>query len=222
MTDEVYCYAPDSSVLRNKLDIRDAAELARAERQLVLDRVRQGIPSGDFDLGHLRAIHRHLFQDVYAWAGEVRTVEIAKDGHQFQFRRFIETGMADVHARLVDRNQLRGLTREAFADAAAEIIGDVNYVHPFREGNGRVQALYLQQLAAKLGTTSPSLGSSGTRGCRRLGGRMPATTHCSRKLFGRLWRLDEAIVPVAPFAPGADIVLDPWIAQGRQREEGAG
>src|SRR5690606_15090999 len=49
-------------------------------------------PSGSFDLKHLRAIHRHLFQDVYDWAGELRTVEIFKGGSQFQFRQYIATG----------------------------------------------------------------------------------------------------------------------------------
>ena len=58
------------------------------------DRSREPIPRGAFDLAHLRAIHRHLFQDIYDWAGELRTVEISKGRQQFQFRKFIETGMA--------------------------------------------------------------------------------------------------------------------------------
>ncbi|MEP0392648.1 MAG: hypothetical protein ABJ205_00845 [Erythrobacter sp.] len=63
---------PDSSVLRNKLDIRDKAELNRAERLLVTQRQRGDIPKGKFDLDHICAIHNHLFQDVYNWAGEPR------------------------------------------------------------------------------------------------------------------------------------------------------
>jgi cell filamentation protein len=119
-------------VLRNLLDIRDAADLDRVERELVVQRVREGVPGGDFDLAHLRAIHRHLFQDVYEWAGQVRTVEISKGGSQFQFRQYIETGMADIHGGLQKRGFLRGLGADGFALAAGEIIGDVNYVHPFR------------------------------------------------------------------------------------------
>jgi cell filamentation protein len=99
----------------------------------------------------LRAFHRHLFQDVYDWAGEIRTVEIAKNGNKFQFRRYIETGMADVHRRLVQADFLRGLSRGAFAEAAGAIIDDVNYAHPFREGNGRTQLQYLDQLAERAG-----------------------------------------------------------------------
>lgn len=146
MSDDPYVW-PGTKVLRNRLGIRDAARLDVEERRLVLVRIREGAPTGCFDLAHLRAIHRHLFQDIYDWAGELRTVEISKGGSRFQFRRFIETGMADVHARLVRARFLRGLNPDAFAAAAGAIMGDVNYVHPFREGNGRTQLLYLEQLA---------------------------------------------------------------------------
>lgn len=151
MSDTVYCYPPDYLVLKNKLGLRDASALERFERRSAVQRQAEGVPEGDFDLRHLRAIHRHLFQDVYDWAGELRTVEISKGGNQFQFRRFIETGMADVHRRLVAGNYLKNLTPGDFSERAAEIIGDVNYIHPFREGNGRTQALYLEQLVRNAG-----------------------------------------------------------------------
>jgi len=146
--DDPYVY-PGSFVLRNKLNIRDEPRLEDFERRLAVQRGRQGAPHGDFDLAHLQAIHRHLFQDIYDWAGELRIVEISKDGHQFQFRRFIETGMADVRRRLGASRFLRGLDLPAFAVGAGEIIGDVNYVHPFRDGNGRTQLQYLLQLAER-------------------------------------------------------------------------
>ncbi|HLY54493.1 MAG TPA: Fic family protein [Stellaceae bacterium] len=151
MSDEDPYLYPGSSVLRNKLGITDAKQLDYAERELVVQRSRQGIPRGGFDLAHLRAIHRHLFQDVYEWAGELRTVELTKGGHRFQFRRYIETGMADVHRRLVKAQLLHGLSHTDFAEAAGQIIGDVNYVHPFREGNGRTQLHYLKQLTEQAG-----------------------------------------------------------------------
>jgi len=151
MSDPQYCYPPDFTVLRNKLGIRDADQLEIFERRLAMQRIAEGAPTGDFDLRHLRAIHRHLFQDVYDWAGELRTVEIAKGGSQFQFQRFIGAGMADVHRRLVGRTYLEGLDLDEFAREAGVVIGDVNYVHPFREGNGRTQLLYLEQLAIRAG-----------------------------------------------------------------------
>ena len=151
MSDRDYCYPPDYTVLRNSLDIRDAAALEAAERELVALRLLEPVPAGDFDLDHLKAIHRHLFQDVYVWAGEIRTVEIAKGESRFQPRRFIAAGMADVHRRIVAAGYFRGSGPDGFAEGAGPVLGDVNHVHPFREGNGRAQLQYLKQLAARAG-----------------------------------------------------------------------
>jgi cell filamentation protein len=148
--DDPYLF-PGTSVLRNRLGLTDPGQLDKVERRLVAQRIAEGVPTGDFDLIHLRAIHRQLFQDVYDWAGDLRSGEISKGGHQFQFRQYIETGMADIHRRLRQAEFLRGLSAGAFAEAAAPIMGDVNYVHPFREGNGRVQLQYLEQLAEQAG-----------------------------------------------------------------------
>ena len=84
-----YLY-PNSPALINNLGITDADELEHIERQLISSRMDEGCPEGDFDLKHLQAIHHHLFQDVYEWAGEIRTLEINKGGSQFQFRQYIE------------------------------------------------------------------------------------------------------------------------------------
>ena len=151
MSDRDYCYPPDYIVLRNRLDIRDAQALEAAERQLVAQRLVEPVPTGDFDLVHLKAIHGHLFQDVYAWAGEVRTVEISKGGSRFRPRRFIVAGMADVHRRIVAAEYFRGSGPDGFAEGVGPVLGDVNHVHPFREGNGRTQLQYLKQLAARAG-----------------------------------------------------------------------
>jgi cell filamentation protein len=148
--DDPYVY-PGTQILRNRLDLRDQDNLHRIERRLVVQRMSEGVPSGGFDLAHLRAIHRHLFQDVYDWAGEIRLVEISRGSQQFQFRQFIATGMADVHRRLVAGRFLRGLSAGEFAKRSAVIIGDVNYIHPFREGNGRTQLQYLKLLALRAG-----------------------------------------------------------------------
>jgi cell filamentation protein len=78
-------------------------------------------------------------------------VEILKGGDQFQFRQYIETGMADVHRRVVKARYFAGTSADRFAAGASVIIGDVNHVHPFREGNGRAQLQYLRQLAERAG-----------------------------------------------------------------------
>ena len=84
MPDELYCY-PGSNVLRNKMGIRDMEQLHEMERKLTMLRILELLDKpvrGAFDLKHLQAIHAHIFQDVYDWAGELRKVDIAK-GNMF-------------------------------------------------------------------------------------------------------------------------------------------
>lgn len=148
--EDPYVY-PSTTVLRNRFGIVDPEKLDQVERRYAIQRSKRGVPTGSFELPHLRAIHRHLFQDIYDWAGELRTVEIFKGGNQFQFRQYIPTGMADVHRRLTRAKFLQRLPANEFAREAGVIIGDINYIHPFREGNGRTQAQYLKQLAEQAG-----------------------------------------------------------------------
>lgn len=138
-------------ILRNIPGIKDQAVLDAHEREAVTQRLREGAPKGNFDFAHLKAIHRPLFQDVYDWAGEPRTVEISKGGDQFQFRQFLDKGVAYVHGEIKKANFLRGLKAEEFAAKAGKIIGDLNYAHPFREGNGRTQFTFLMQLGQQAG-----------------------------------------------------------------------
>lgn len=149
---QLYRY-PGAAVLRNKFDIRDSAALDHAERVHVRQRMEEGCPSGDFDLDHLCAIHRHLFQDVYDWAGDIREVPLAKGESRFFPPNRIALAMQDIHGRIRKRGYLRDLDPNRFAEEAAEIIGDLNLIHPFRDGNGRTQLLYLKQLAEQAGQT---------------------------------------------------------------------
>lgn len=153
MSDEFYCYPPDFKILINKLAIRDRAALQRRESELVTQRIAEGVPYGDFDLAHLQAIHRHLFQDVYDWAGKIRTIEISKGGDQFSPVENIQYAMDVVHGRIKDLDYLRNQSVTKFSQNAGELIGTVNRVHPFREGNGRTQLLFLKQLAEQAGHT---------------------------------------------------------------------
>jgi cell filamentation protein len=149
VTESDPCVYAGTRCLRSRFGIKNISRLDRVERKFVAQRIAEGVPGGKFDLAHLRAIHRHLFQDIYEWAGELRTVEINKGGQQFQFRQYIQTGMVHVHRRLVQSKFLRRLSRHDFSHDVAVIVGDVNYIHPFREGNGRAQLQYLKQLAAQ-------------------------------------------------------------------------
>ena len=141
---------PNSRVLRNRLDIRHPENLDEAERTFVTKRLLEEVPNGSFDLKHLRSIHKHLFQDIYEWAGELRQVDIAKSDWFLPYDR-IEMGVNDVHKRLSKQNFLRGLKMDEFSTQAGHILGDINYAHPFREGNGRTQTQYLKQLCVLAG-----------------------------------------------------------------------
>ncbi len=146
---------PGSDVLENKLGIRDAKELERAERLLSADRLVELATepvTGNFDLAHLQRIHRAIFQDVYDWAGDLREINISKGGMRFAMTSQLEASAADIFARLRRRdNYLQGLQQSDFARSAAEYLGDVNALHPFREGNGRTQREFFRQLAARAG-----------------------------------------------------------------------
>src|SRR5260221_11572614 len=82
-----------TTVLKNLFDIRDPAALKVVERQLTRARAEQGLPGGDLDYGHYKAIHHHLFQDIYEWAGLIRTVNLAKEGSSFCRVEFIDAQM---------------------------------------------------------------------------------------------------------------------------------
>ncbi|MBF0671561.1 MAG: Fic family protein [Salinibacterium sp.] len=107
------------------------------------------------DLRHLRAIHGRLFQDVYDWAGQLRTVDIRKGNDPaaefFMPVSRLQTGAGYVFQELDDDRQLRGLSPDRFIERLAHHYDQVNYLHPFREGNGRTQRLFWTQISAAAG-----------------------------------------------------------------------
>lgn len=148
-----YVY-PDSGVLRNKADIRNADALdafeADATAVRMLELVEHPI-AGLFDLEHLCAIHRYVFQDVYDWAGSIRTVDISRGASRFANSGLIESYLAPQLQGIARENFLRMLSPDAFIVRLAYYMGEINATHPFREGNGRVQRLFCTQLAEQAG-----------------------------------------------------------------------
>lgn len=148
-----YVY-PGTHVLRNKADIRDQAALdafeADATAVRMLELWEQPI-AGRFDFAHLCAMHHHLFQDVYAWAGEVRTVDISRDNSRFGHAPMIEGYLRGELAKLPRENWLRGLPPAPFVARLAYYMGEINATHPFREGNGRTQRAFCALLAEQAG-----------------------------------------------------------------------
>ncbi|MCU0269829.1 MAG: Fic family protein [Acidimicrobiales bacterium] len=144
---------PDTGVLVNLLGLVDAEQLEAAEADLSFARAAllelHRLP-GDYDVAHLQAFHRHLFGDVYPWAGDFRTVNIARSA-SFGDWRHIRTYLDQVFADLAREDHLRGLGREDFVRRLAHFFGEVNAAHPFREGNGRTQRAFFRQLARDAG-----------------------------------------------------------------------
>jgi len=151
--DSRYCYH-SSKVLKNKLNITDADELAEAERKITFLRTveasQKGI-SGRFDFTHLKKIHKFLFFDIYEWAGKIRVVNISK-GNQFCRVEFIDDQMREIFEKLRKENYLKGIdNKQQLAKRLAYYLGEINAIHPFREGNGRCQRLFIQLLSESLG-----------------------------------------------------------------------
>jgi len=147
---------PRTGIFRNKLGIQTAKELQEAEYELAssrADELTRTPVKGNFDMAHLCAIHFYLFQDVYDWAGELRVVNISKGGGTFCHCEKLESFMTDIHKRLVKDNYFRGLDKPVFVEKYTDFFGDVNALHPFREGNGRATRIFTDQLAKQAGYT---------------------------------------------------------------------
>ncbi len=147
---DTYCYE-GSKVLKNKIGIRDQNALNDAERQLTSLRFEEPLPRGRFDVKHYCAIHHHLFQDIFAWAGEFRTIRIAKGSSMFCYPEFIANEMQVLFARMQSDILGTNLQRQEFAERAANFLAELNAIHPFREGNGRSQLTLLTLLAEQTG-----------------------------------------------------------------------
>jgi cell filamentation protein len=98
-------------------------------------------------------IHRHLFQDVYSWAGQPRTVEISKGGTPFFPVKRFSNAFSYIDSLIAEYRQIGKDNRSQTARKLAEILDAVNYLHPFREGNGRTQREFLRLLALAKGLT---------------------------------------------------------------------
>ena len=149
-----YVY-PGTTVLRNLRGIRDPDEAATVEALATAKRLtelHEKPGKGRFDLEHLRAIHRALFQDVYDWAGEFRTVNIRRSGQfYFAYAEHIASTLTSTFDVLKRENHLAGLDREQFSARAGYFMGELNAIHPFRDGNGRTQREFIRQLAVRNG-----------------------------------------------------------------------
>lgn len=148
--EDPYCYK-GTFVLKNKAGLRDAQALEGFELEMSALRAEEPLPGGRLGPAHYRAVHRHLFQDVYVWAGRYRTVRTAKDGNVFCYPEHIAVAMSKLFERLEEDAFTPSVPFGAFVNGAAEFLGELNAIHPFREGNGRTQLSFLYLVALGAG-----------------------------------------------------------------------
>jgi cell filamentation protein len=152
MPDKKYCY-PDSEVLINKIGITDNAELFETEIELTsirLAELQENPVKGNYDFKHLKAIHKYIFQDLYSWAGKERTVDIGK-GNLFCTTAYIQDYAKSVFNKYFPQCYGAKDDISDFIRALADNYGDLNALHPFREGNGRAQREFARVVCLKCG-----------------------------------------------------------------------
>lgn len=152
--DPDYTYTDHKTgVMKNKAGISDARLLTAFESLKVSRRLEelQAAPIKIKDSKTLLDIHRHLFQDIYSWAGEVRTVEISKGDKPFFPTTHFGNAFLHIDTLIAEYRRLDNGNRSALAHSLASLLDHINYLHPFREGNGRTQREFLRLLAMEKG-----------------------------------------------------------------------
>jgi cell filamentation protein len=142
-------YTNENGVLYNLANIEDEKILLAYESLKVSRRVEELFenPIKVKDSNSLLIIHHHLFQDVYEWAGKVRTVNISKDGRSFFDGERFYIAFQYIDTLIAEYRAIQKTNNQELACKLAEILDNVNYLHPFREGNGRTQREFLRLLA---------------------------------------------------------------------------
>lgn len=147
------CY-PGTTVLINKFDIHDEEKLNEIESVISSARYAEWLnapQAATFDFDHYKVIHHFLFSDLYEWAGKVRSVNISKKGTQFTPAENIESQAGLIFERLRSCNYFKGLPHDEFVEEIIDFYCVTNALHPFREGNGRTQRVFLTQLICNAG-----------------------------------------------------------------------
>lgn len=147
------CYE-GTTCLINKFGIRDEKQLAVIESHITIAKIsilQQNPIEGNFDFEHYKAIHKFIFEDLYEWAGIPRTVDISKKGTFFVAAKNIDEIATACFKRLKNQNYFKNLNMNDFVEEITDFYCVTNSLHPFREGNGRTQRVFLSQLALNAG-----------------------------------------------------------------------
>ena len=148
--DDPYTYK-GTTVLKNKLGLRDPEQLEAFELEMTALRASEPLPEGKFDARRYQRIHHHLFQDVYHWAGKYRTVRTSKGGNPFCLPEYIASTMDHLFASVHEGGLFQVEDSKVFAGSVAAFLGELNAIHPFREGNDRSQLTFIDMLGKEAG-----------------------------------------------------------------------
>jgi len=143
-----YCYT-ESSVLKNKLGIRDGKKLKDVEADVSLIRQNEMMSHpvvGRFTVHHLCRIHQKLLGDIYSFAGHFRTEDISKGDTRFLSHAEISSKLSALLQQLHREGNLTQTDFETMIPRAAYFMAELNYIHPFREGNGRAIREFMRLL----------------------------------------------------------------------------
>ncbi len=146
-----YC-CPGSSILKNRLGLLDDALLSEAEREMssvAANEIDFSLPP--YDLSYLQRIHQRLFADLYDWAGELRSIDIAKGSTRFCNIHRMEPEAGKLFERLRKAQWYEGCERAELVRLVAKLFGDLNVIHPFREGDGRAQRILFEHIIINAG-----------------------------------------------------------------------
>ena len=149
----IYCYR-DGNVLKNRFGLRDGAKLRAVEADISLLRQRELLESpihGRFTVSHLCRIHRYLLGDIYPFAGHLRREDIMKGATRFLAYGEIPHKLTTLLSQLREENWLSGFDFDRFIKRSAYYFAELNYIHPFREGNGRATREFMRLLFLKNG-----------------------------------------------------------------------
>ena len=142
------CYE-GTTCLINKFGIKDEKKLSQMETLITTAKCQELEISpivGDFGFDHYKAIHKYIFKDLYDWAGKVRTASISKKGTVFILPESIEPLADRIFTGLQKNNCYIGYDNDRYIDSIVDFYCRTNMLHPFREGNGRTQRVFLTQL----------------------------------------------------------------------------
>ncbi|HUN02591.1 MAG TPA: Fic family protein [Niabella sp.] len=144
---------PNTGILRNLQNISNADELIFVESSAVTKRLKELYekPIRVKGIETLFEIHKYVFQDIYEWAGQKRKVEISKDGKQFFLTTYFNNAFKYIDSLVSEYKEISKNDKKQLANKLAEILDNINYLQPFREGNGRAQREFLRLLALEKG-----------------------------------------------------------------------